>query len=136
MIRPVIEYAVVVYHSCLTDEQDKTLENLQNAALKMIFGPYISARKMRTKVGLTKLRARRDFLCDKFGAKCTGMKMFESWFVPKTSRSSARVKGDIYVETKARCERLKSSPMHYFRRRLNGKPGKEYGKRYAKYRNE
>ena len=136
IIRPVLEYAAVVYHSSLTDEQDERLEGLQNTALKMIYGTGISARKMRGMSGLQTLRARREYLCDKFAAKCVTLPAFESWFVPKTTRASSRLKGELYLETKARCDRLKNSPLHYFRRRLNGKPGKEYGRRYAEYRED
>ena len=137
MIRPVADYAAAVYHSSLTDDQDKVLDNLQNSAFKMIYGTGISARKMRGMAGLTTLRARREVLADKFVDKCTALPMFSDWFKPKTTRSSARHTGkEVYQETKARCERLKNSPMHYFRRRLNGKPGKTYGKRYEDYRKD
>ena len=137
MIRPVADYAAVVYHSSLSDEQDELLENLQNAALKMIYGPGISARKMRSKSGLTTLRKRRENLCDKFVDKCVGMPLFADWFPLKSSRSSSRLANkEKYLETTARCERLRNSPMHYFRRRLNEKPGKTYGKRYGCYRED
>ena len=66
MIRQVADYAAFVYHSSLTDEQDEAIDRLQNSALKMIFGPGLSARKMRAMSGLTTLRARRELLCDKF----------------------------------------------------------------------
>ena len=136
MIRPVADYAAVVYHSSLTDEQDEAIDNLQNAALRMIYGSGISARKMRSMAGLTSLRSRRESLCDKFASKCIGMPLFSDWFVPKTSRASSRLSrgNEQYLETKARCERLRNSPLHYFRRRLNGKPGKEYGESYREYR--
>ena len=125
MIRPVVEYAAVVYHSSLTDEQDEALENLQNNALRMIFGLGISARKMREAAGIPTLRSRREDLCDKFAIKCSKLPQFEAWFRPKNTRGSSRLKGkEVYLETRARCERLKNSPLHYFRRRLNGKPGK------------
>ena len=36
MIRPVVDYGCVVYHSSLTIEQDSDIERLQNHALKCI----------------------------------------------------------------------------------------------------
>ena len=36
MVRPVADYAAVVYHPSLTDQQDELLENLQNTSLKCI----------------------------------------------------------------------------------------------------
>ena len=85
MIRPVADYAAVVYHSLLTDEQDEEIENLQNAALKMIYGIGLSARKMRSLSGLTTLRVRRETLCDKFADKCLSMPLFSDWFPKKTA---------------------------------------------------
>ena len=41
---------------------------------------------------------------------------------------------DKYQETFARCDRLRNLPLHYMRRRLNGKAGKEYGERNRCYR--
>ena len=46
-VRPVADYCDVVYHAMITDEQDELIENLQNHALKLIFGPGLSARKMK-----------------------------------------------------------------------------------------
>ena len=42
--------------------------------------------------------------------------------------------GDLYKEEHARCKSLRDSPIFYMRRRLNGKDGKNYGKRNAEYR--
>ena len=140
MLRPVAEYGCVVYHSSLTDEQDERLERLQNHALLCIFGPGISARKMREAAGLETLRRRREILCDKFAKKCSTNPRFAHWFPLKTTRTTTRStrKGqpEIYLEEKARCERLRNSPLHYFRRRLNGKEGKKYGVRNAEYRED
>ena len=59
MLRPVVDYGCVVYHSSLMDAQDELLERLQNHALKTIYGPGISAKKMRELSGLPTLRERR-----------------------------------------------------------------------------
>ena len=135
IIRPVADYGAVVYHSSLTDEQDEALDRLQNGALKCIFGP-LSGRKLRDLAGVTTLRSRREELCDKFAAKMASNPQFAGWFPLKTTRASTRTTGkqEIYLEERARCDRLKNSPKFYFRRRLNGKIGKEYGKRNAEYR--
>ena len=136
MIRPVADYGAVVYHSSLTDAQDELLDNLQNTALKCIFGPELSARKLREMAGITTLRARRENMCDKFALKCIGNPIFARWFPLKMTRTSARQgkQPEIYKEYKARCNRLMNSPFYYFRRRLNSKEGKIYGKRYEDYR--
>ena len=121
MIRPVLDYGSVVYHSALTDEQDYALECLQTHALKCIFGPRISARKMRSMAGITTLRDRRVKQCDKFSGKLSKDPRFESWFLRKMTRRSGRStrapnNNEIYLETKARCNRLHNSPMFFFRR--------------------
>ena len=137
LIRPIADYACAVYHSSLTDEQDETLDKLQNHALKCIFGP-LSGRKLRDLAGVTTLRERRETICDKFASKLVSnpLLIFAHWFPLKQSRSRARNTGkqELYQEQKARCDRLKNSPLYYFRRRLNGKVGKTYGKRYEEYR--
>ena len=137
MIRPVADYGSVVYHSSLTDEQDEILEGLQVGALKCIYGAGISGRKMREMAEIETLRSRREELCDKFAAKLVGNPLFAGYFPLKTTRTTTRrtKTQEKYLETKARCQRLYNSPFHYLRRRLNGKPGKKYGVRYAEYRN-
>ena len=55
-IRPLADYCDVVYHSLLTDEQDWDLERTQDKALRCIFGPRISGRRMRAMADITTLR--------------------------------------------------------------------------------
>ena len=100
MILPVADYGAVVYHSSLNDEQDETLDNLQNAALKCIFDPGLSGRKMRELAGISTLRKRREDLCLKFAGKCGANPLFSEWFPLKTTRTSDRrgKTGKIYKE--------------------------------------
>ena len=122
------------YHSILTDEQDEQIERLQAQALKCIFGWRVPYAEMRSKAGVTTLRQRRIEMADKFEEKAAGSTRFSGWFPRKQpTRSTSRVK-DQYLETFARCDRLRNSPVHYMRRRLNGKLGKTYGERNRKYR--
>ena len=123
-----------VYHSMLTDSQDEALERLQVHALKCIYGPGLSGRKMRDMSGLTTLRERRIIHCDNFAVKCARSDRFGHWFPKNTGRKTRNT--DEYLEEFARCDRLYYSPIYYMRRRLNGKPGKTYGLRNAQYRND
>ena len=129
IIRPVIDYGAVVYHSSLTDEQDELLDRLQNQAMKCIFGSDISARKMCEMAGITTLRQRREDLCLKFAKKCSVNPRMEHLFPQKTSRSSCRTARETFFEGRARCDRMKNSPLFYYLRILNRKQGKTYGKR-------
>ena len=127
VVRPIAEYCAVVFHSQMTDEQDEILERQQSHALKLIFGPHISAGRMREMAGVPSLRQRRIDLCDKFAGKALKNPRFQHWFPLRTGRSTRTA--PKYEETFARCDRLRNSPVHFFRRRLNGKPGKKYGQR-------
>ena len=132
IVRPTAEYCAIVYHSQLTDEQDELLERQQSHALKLIYGPGISAGNMRKMAGIPTLRQRPIDLCDKFAAEASVSARFCHWFPTKrpvrNTRSGAST-GPVYLETYARCDRLRNSPIHFLRRRLNGKVGKKYGAR-------
>ena len=97
MIRPIAEYACTVYHSSLTDDQDERLECLQDHALKCIFGPGKSARKMRGLSGLTTLRERREEIVRKFAIKCSSDPAFEHWFPRRNTGRVTRSK-ETYLE--------------------------------------
>ena len=90
MLRPVVDYGSVVYHSSLSDKQDELFERLQSHALKCIFGAGMSARKMSSLAGILTLRVRREELSDKFAKKCLGNEKFASWFPVKNTRRSGR----------------------------------------------
>ena len=94
----------------------------------------MSYQKMRELAGVTTLRQRRVELCDKFAAKCLKNPRFEPWFPKRRGRTTRG--GEPFQEDFARCERLKNSPLYYMRRRLNVKPGKSYGARYADRRGQ
>ena len=99
--------------------------------MKNIYGYKDSYATMRQKAGVSTHRARRIDLCDKFAAKAAANPRF-GWFEERTGRSGRN--GDQYKELQARTDRLYNSPLFYYRRRLNGKPGKTYGERNRRYR--
>ena len=132
IVRPVADYCCVVYHSLLNDRQDELIEQCQSHALRCIFGKDMSYSKMREKAAVGTLRQRREELCDKFAKKCAGDPLFSRWFPLKNTRSGRG--SEKYLESFARCDRLRNSPLFYMRRRLNGKAGKTYGARNAERR--
>ena len=138
MILPLADYCDVVYHSLLTDEMDEELDRQQNHALRCIFGFGIGGKRLRAMAGLTTLRERRIAHCDAFAAKCSRDPRFEHFFPRRESKRRTRssLGGEEFLETFARCDRLRDSPIHFFRRRLNGKTGKIYGQRYKEYRED
>ena len=135
MIRPVADYGCVVYHSSLTDDQDERLERLQDHALKCIYGTELSARRLRGLAGVGTLRERREEMVLKFATKCANDPAFDHWF-PRRQTARKTRNADTYLEERARCDRLRNSPLHYFRRVLNGKVGKTYGSRNREYRED
>ena len=95
----------------------------------------MSYADMRERAGVTTLRARRIEMCDKFAEKAAKNPMFFRWFPEKEGRMSARGgNSEKYKEFTARTDRLKNSPLFYYRRRMNGKEGRTYGERNRKYR--
>ena len=87
--------------------------------------------------GIVTLRERREELCRKFALKCSNDPVFSKWFPLRTGRMSSRNgRNEMYLEERARCERMKNSPVYYFRRILNGKPGKTYGTHNKSYRED
>jgi hypothetical protein len=117
MIRSVIEFASVVYHSLLTADQAAQLERLQRQALVCVYGSGESYSVMLAKAGIEKLSERRENACLKFAKKCIGGK-FSSWFPRKEGREGLRTVRP-YKESFARCDRLKNTPIFYMRRKLN-----------------
>ena len=64
---------------------------------------------------------------------------YGGWFPLRQTGRSGRLSAkpcEKYIEKFARCDRLRDSPLFFFRRRLNGKKGKEYGARYREYRED
>ena len=132
VIRPMLDYCSVTYHSMLTDEQDQIVKRLQSQALKSIYGYRMSYAEMRERARVTTLRARRTELCDKFVKKTLGNPRFSHWFPERVGRQGRNK--EVYQEFTARTDRLNNSPFFYFRRRLNGKEGNSYGERNREYR--
>ena len=133
VLLPIADYCCPAYHSMLTDVQDQLLERAQIGALRAIFGYKSTATELRQAANVTTLRERRIQFTDKFAEKCASSERFKHWFPLADGRRSGR-NSDKYKEFFAKNDRLKNSPLFYMRRRLNGKPGKTYGERNKRYR--
>jgi len=68
VVRPVTEYACVVWHTSLTRGQTKQLELVQRRAIKIIFGNDICTDSMAKLHGLPSLSERREELTKQFFA--------------------------------------------------------------------
>ena len=111
---------------------------MQNHALRCIFGPKIGGRRLREMAGVTTLRQRRISHCDAFAQKCSESQRYLRWFPRRQAARSTRASGvsEPFLETFTRCNRLRDSPLLFFRRGLNGKEEKIYGERYREYRED
>ena len=126
----------------ITDDQDQQIERLQAQALKNIYGYKMKYAEMRASADVTTLRQRiiclrqrRIELCDKFAQKAAGNYRFPNVWLPVCQgRQSERRGSEHYLEKTARTDRLNSSALFYFRRRMNGKAGRKYGERNRQYR--
>ena len=121
-IRPVVEVNSVVIHSMLSAEQSESLERQQSMALSIIYGPGLSAAKMRAKAGIERLQDRRRSACESFVRKALNSERFKDWFqerpVPVYGRRDNK-RYNRYVEENARTDRRRNSPKFFLRRLAN-----------------
>ena len=65
LVRPILEYACPVWHTCLPKYQHEDIERIQRRALHIIF-PNLSYSSALQLVNLPTLQTRRDNICAKF----------------------------------------------------------------------
>ena len=122
LIRPSVEYLAPVWSPMITAEQAELLERQQVQALKNIYGPGLSANKMRVKACVDRLSTRRKTLCLSFATKAVSNPRSSHWFKPREKPLYARREGvtcPIYREHAARTDRHKNSPKNNLIRLLN-----------------
>ena len=114
------EYVCPVFSSSLTAEQVDTIERLQRASLKTIFGLKTSYSQCLEKAGIPTLAARRDDLVKNFAVKMRDSPRFGSrWFPQKQPSGYALRKEDRYKQNFAHCDRLRKAPLYHMRALLN-----------------
>ena len=118
MIRPVVKYSAVIYHSMLTSEQKGDLERLQARALKNIFSYVYSYKKLLELSKIPTLEERRIKACRKFAQKASLNARFASWF-PKRRTGTRRGNEHEFADMNSRTDRRRNSPLFYFRCLLN-----------------
>jgi hypothetical protein len=121
-IRPVVESNSVIVQPLITAEQSELLERQQTLALKIIYGPGLSAEKLRKRAGVERLEVRRIEACRTFVRKNLGNERTKQWFTERPEplrgrRSNAEYRP--YIEERARTDRRFNSPIFYYRRIAN-----------------
>ena len=118
IIRPIVEYGAVAWHSMLTAEQSSLLEKQQVQAMRNIIGPDISARKMRQELDISPLAERREEAVLKFAKKCASSGRFSHWFPTRPESNYPRrgsVSYSVYLEENYKTDKRKNSPLCYMR---------------------
>ena len=118
MLRAIIEFSNVVYHSMLTEEQNKSIEGLQKMALKIILGFGKPYEVLLEESGLESLQERRERAFLKFANQLCTSPRYGHWF-PECESSLNLRSSKKYQEHYARTSRLYNSPIFTMRRLLN-----------------
>ena len=121
LVRSVIEYSSVTYHSMLSKKQENDLEMLQKKCLRCIYGYNKSYDELLKESGLEPLKTRRERAFLKFAKNSANNPIYAHWFKLNPNQTSQRCP-KIYEERFARTSRLYNSPLFSMRRILNNTP--------------
>ena len=123
-IRSILEYCAVVWHSTLTSDQSKNLENVQKLCLKIITGPdYTNYEEVLDNHNLEKLSDRRQARCLKFGLKSPLHPVHSKMFPVNQHVLSDQYEGlsrEHFEVNWAKTESYRMSTVPYVQRLLNG----------------
>ena len=118
-IRPVMEFAVPVWHPGITVSEAEDIERVQKSAIKLILKRNYSSYSNSLKaLKLDTLTSRRQKMCNTFSLKAVSDIKFKSWFKLKV-KSNSRVQPQKYWQAFTRMERLKNSPINFLTGLLN-----------------
>ena len=122
-VRPMMEYADVVWNSSITKDQMHTLEKLQKRACKIILGSnnYNSYQEAIEACGIETLADRRQAHCCKFAESLFKCKQTENLIPPLRKNVHGReLRNSHHVSLPAcRTNRFKNSPIPFYINLLN-----------------
>jgi len=111
VVRPVTEYACVVWHTSLTQEHTKQLESIQKRAMKFIYGTN-SGDLPRALVIVPSLAERREWLTKRFFSEMSN-DVCTNYFLRSEVIGKLWDANKYRVPWWARTERIKESTMVY-----------------------
>ena len=124
-IRSVLEFAVPVWHSGLTQCNRYDIERVQKAALHVLLGDNYESYSNALKVsGLESLEARRSKLCLKFATKSAKHPKHKKWFKLNNRLTVTRQVQPKFCPVVSRTSRFSKSPISYLTSILNQKNSK------------
>ena len=119
-VRSILEYASVVWHSGLTQENKANIERVQKSALAIILGKdYINYENALSILNLERLCVRRERQCLKFANKSLASEKFSSWFEKDENIQNTRRLVKPVKPAVARTTRFRKSPLPYMTTILN-----------------
>ena len=122
VIRPVIEYVSVAYHSMLCAALSDELESMQRSAMRIIFGYRTHYNVALESAGIRSLKERREEAFSKFARKTESNEVFRRWFPHRATVQYDLRRIQRLEEFTANTERLYKSPLYAMRRLLNSGP--------------
>ena len=118
-IRSILESSAVVWHSSITQLEERKIERIQKTALKIILASeYETYEQALLITGLLTLKERRKVLCKKFAKNCIKNEKMSHIFPKHFSIVNTRKQERFYVQP-ASTERLARSAIPYMQRLLN-----------------
>ena len=120
-VRSALEQSCTVWHSSLTKGNERDLERVQKAALKLITNrKYKTYEEELEVLNIETLKKRREKLCLKFALKCTQTKKTSNIFKHTQKQHQMKLKStNTFKITYSKTERLKRSAVPYMERLLN-----------------
>ena len=120
-IRPVLEYAVAVWHAGITVAQSQDIERAQKCALKIILGQqYLSYEYACNYFELDTLENRRLELCTNFAVKTfLGDRRRQFFDIPVNQKNTRKSIKTLVSEKSCRTKRCYEAPHNFLSRLVN-----------------
>ena len=121
-IRPLLEYADVVWNSSLTLKQTRTIEQVQRRACRIVLGHnFLSYTKALSDCEIESLATRREDHCLKFAEGLADIERTKDLLPPTRLESHSRNLRNAHKisQLRFRTSRFKNSPIPHFIELLN-----------------
>ena len=120
-IRSRLEYGCAVWNSSLTNDNERDIERVQKAAVKLILKKeYVDYRSALTMLNIDSLKERRKKLCLKFAKNCLKNENFKKLFpIKKSSHAMKKRKTERFLIENISTEKYKKSAIPEMKRLLN-----------------
>ena len=119
-VRSILELAVPVWHSGITQNERIDIERIQKSAAHIILGEdYCSYKDALSDLGLESLESRRAKLCLKFIKKAEKHDKHQNWLKLYKTNVNTRQRKNKYCEVKAFHTRFQKSPLSFLTQMLN-----------------